>query len=58
MCRGDRCDSEVSRTGFRLVIKYGGTIGYRAGDGVLVFFNDSEATEIYADLASVLDDGA
>ncbi len=23
-----------------LVVKYGGTIGYRAGDGVLIFFND------------------
>lgn len=24
----------------RLVVEYGGTIGYRAGDGALVFFND------------------
>ena len=24
----------------RLVVDYGGTIGYRAGDGVMVFFND------------------
>lgn len=24
----------------RLVVQYGGTIGYRAGDGVMVFFND------------------
>jgi class 3 adenylate cyclase len=24
----------------RLVVKYGGTIGYRAGDGVMVIFND------------------
>lgn len=24
----------------RLMVQYGGTIGYRAGDGVLVFFND------------------
>lgn len=24
----------------RLVVQYGGTIGYRAGDGIMVFFND------------------
>jgi class 3 adenylate cyclase len=29
----------------RLVVKYGGTIGYRAGDGVMVIFNDPLPSE-------------
>jgi class 3 adenylate cyclase len=48
----------------RLVIEYGGTIGYRAGDGVMVFFNDPlpcdqpdlRAVELASDLRKVFAD--